>query len=175
MELLTLCIKIFFVRIIDVSLGTIRTILTVKNKNLVASIIGFFEVFIWFIIVKDALNSTDNSIFIAISYALGFSTGTYTGGILANLFTKHSTISVQIITSKENSILLDELHKRGYALSVLNVSGYKDENKLLIFMEIQSYRLSQLRKIVNKVDKKAFIVVNDSKAVYNGYFSSTVK
>ncbi len=170
-----LCIKIFFVRIIDVSLGTIRTVFTVKGKNLAASIIGFVEVFIWFIIVKDALNSMNNSIFIALSYALGFSTGTYVGGILANFFTKHSTISVQIVISKENEKLIDVLHNNGYALSVVNVKGYKDNNRLLIFMEIQAFRLSNLRKIVNTIDPKAFIVVNDSKAVYNGYFSSNLK
>ena len=33
MELLILCFKIFFVRIIDVSLGTFRTMETVKGKT----------------------------------------------------------------------------------------------------------------------------------------------
>ena len=42
--MLLLCIKIFLVRILDVSLGTVRTIMTVKNKNLIASIIGFIEI-----------------------------------------------------------------------------------------------------------------------------------
>ena len=67
MELLILCFKIFFVRIIDVSLGTFRTMETVKGKTKEATIIGFFELLIWFLIVKEALNTTSNSIFIAIS------------------------------------------------------------------------------------------------------------
>ena len=41
-----LCVKIFFVRILDVSLGTLRTIITVKGKILVASLIGFIEMFV---------------------------------------------------------------------------------------------------------------------------------
>ena len=41
MSLIFLCLKIFFVRIIDVSLGTFRTIITVKGKAFYASIIGF--------------------------------------------------------------------------------------------------------------------------------------
>lgn len=36
-----LCLKIFLVRILDVSLGTFRTILTVKGKTLYASLVGF--------------------------------------------------------------------------------------------------------------------------------------
>ena len=68
MELLILCFKIFFVRIIEVSLGTFRTMETVKGKTKEATIIGFFELLVWFLIVKEALNTTSNSIFIAISY-----------------------------------------------------------------------------------------------------------
>ena len=44
MALLILCLKVFFVRIFDVSMGTLRTIITVKGKNLYASFIGFLEV-----------------------------------------------------------------------------------------------------------------------------------
>ena len=33
MAILILCVKIFFVRILDVSLGTFRTLLTVKGKT----------------------------------------------------------------------------------------------------------------------------------------------
>ena len=40
MNIFLLGIKILSVRIIDVTLGTIRTIYTVKNKNYIASIIG---------------------------------------------------------------------------------------------------------------------------------------
>ncbi len=175
MELIYLCIKIFLVRIIDVSLGTIRTVLTIKDKIVLASVIGFFEVLVWFLIVKDALNSTDNSILIAMSYALGFATGTYVGGILAKRFTSHGTLSVQIIIDKEDRMLIDLLHKKGYAVSVLHVSGYHEASKLLLFLEIDSFQLAEIRKIVNTVNDKAFIVVNDSKAVYNGYFAGVNK
>ena len=41
--MLILCLKIFFVRIIDVSLGTIRTLFTVKGKKLIASAIGLLK------------------------------------------------------------------------------------------------------------------------------------
>ena len=79
MALFILCIKVFFIRIVDVSLGTIRTIITVKDKRFLASLIGFIEVLVWFVVAKEAINTDDNSILIAISYSLGFATGTYIG------------------------------------------------------------------------------------------------
>ena len=81
MSLFFLCIKVFLARIVDVSLGTFRTIITVKGKALYASIIGFFEVLIWFLVVKEALNTNETGILIGISYALGFAAGTYIGSV----------------------------------------------------------------------------------------------
>ena len=88
MNIVLLCIEILFARIIDVSLGTIRTVIVVKGKNLIGSILGFFEVTVWFLVVEQALTTSNNNIFIVFSYALGFATGTYIGGILSRRLVK---------------------------------------------------------------------------------------
>ena len=41
MEIFLLCLKIFFARILDVTLGTIRMVQTVKGRTIVAGIIAF--------------------------------------------------------------------------------------------------------------------------------------
>ena len=90
-----MCLKIFFARLIDVSLGTFRTINIVKGKDLIASIIGLIEITVWFLVVKEALNTDNNSIFIVLAYALGFSVGTYIGGkisiVILSIFCLEST------------------------------------------------------------------------------------
>jgi len=167
--ILILCVKIFFVRILDVSLGTFRTLLTVKGKTLYASIIGFIEVIIWFLIVKEALNTDIDSIWVAVSYSGGFATGTYIGGLISKKFIR-GNLTVQIITSNEYSKLVNELRDAGYAVSVLNVRGKnEDEEKYMLFIEIENKSLYHLQKLIKKLDPEAFIVVNESKYVYNGY------
>ena len=111
-----LCLKIFLVRILDVSLGTFRTILTVKGKTLYASLVGFFEILVWFLIVKEALNTTESGLIIGISYSLGFAVGTYVGGILSNKFIV-MPVSVQIVTSKFEDLLVSLKEKFGYSFS----------------------------------------------------------
>ena len=80
MSIFFLCIKIFFVRIVDVTLGTLRTIITVKDKIFLASVIGFFEVLVWFLIAKEALDTASSSVLVGILYALVLACGTYNGG-----------------------------------------------------------------------------------------------
>jgi len=175
MEVFLLCLKIFFVRILDVSLGTFRTINVVKGKTKVASLIGFFEVLIWFLVVKEALNTELDSIFIAISYALGFATGTFVGGKISEFFIE-GTVSVQVITNKLSSEMIDDIRNNGYALSILDlVNENKKDNKKMLFIEINKKELNNLQKIIKSYDDKAFIVVNESKYVLNGYFKDSNK
>lgn len=170
MEILLLCIKIFLVRIIDVSLGTFRTIITVKGKSLYASIIGFIEVFVWFIIVREALNTDVDSIWIAISYSLGFATGTYIGSFISNKFIK-TNFSFEIITSKYD--MIDILRNQGYGVTVLNVKGKDDKkDKFMLLLEIDNTLLNDLKNTIRKIDKDAFLIVTETKYVQNGYFKS---
>ncbi len=175
MNMFFLCLKIFIARIIDVSLGTFRTVNTVKGKNVSSSIIGFFEILIWFFVVREALNTDVNNILIAISYALGFSTGTYIGGIISDRFIR-GRYSVQIVTTKAFPDMIDALRKENFAVSMMDITGFNNkEIKNMLFIEIDKKDFYKLQKIVKSYDKKAFIVANESKYVINGYFNNDNK
>lgn len=171
MELLTLCLKVFSVRIVDVSMGTFRTIVTVKGKKALASMIGFVEVFIWFVIVKEALNTESTSLFIALAYAGGYATGTFIGSTLSEKFIK-GNFGVQVITSKRDDELVAFLKQNGFGVSVIDVRSEKEKNeKYMLFIEIDKVKFEDLKKLIKKYDPNAFIVVNETKKVYNGYFT----
>lgn len=168
--MILLCIKIFFVRILDVSLGTIRTIITIKGKNFLASLIGFIEILVWFLVVKEAINTTINSIWIAISYALGFASGTYIGGFLSNKFVK-TNLTLQVISNKAE-LLIENLRNKNYAVTILDIKGrYNNHNKMLL-LEINSKRLEEVRNIIKSIDKDAFVIVDEAKYVFNGYLGN---
>lgn len=170
MEILILCITIFLVRICDVSIGTVRTILMVKGKNAMASIMGFVEVLIWFMIVKEALNTDITSIWVAISYASGYATGTFIGGIISNKFIS-GNLTVQVILSSRNDEIVTSIRKAGYAATVIDVKGQDEENqKYMLLMEINKKRSGHLKKLIKSLDEKAFIFINETKMVQNGYF-----
>ncbi len=171
MSILFLCMKIFCVRIIDVTLGTLRTIITVKDKIFLASVIGFFEVLVWFLIAKEALDTSSSSVLVGIFYALGFACGTYIGGKISRRFVK-GKLTVQVITTNASTEWTSELRKNGFAVSVMDINQKEGEpDKYMFFMEIDKNNLNRLCSLIKKYDKNAFIVVNESKAVINGYFS----
>ena len=125
--MLVLCLTVFFGRIIDVTLGTIRTLLTVKGKRLIAAAIGFVEVTIWFLVVKEALNTDIKSIWIAFSYAGGYALGTFIGTTLSNKLID-GKISAQVIINSDSINEVEKIRKAGFAVSQIDCTG-KDNAK----------------------------------------------
>ena len=169
MTLFLMCVKIFFARLIDVSLGTFRTINTVKGRHLVAALIGIIEITVWFLIVKEALNTTNDSLWIVFSYAMGFSVGTYIGGRISKIFIK-SNLEVQVILSSINDEIVDKIRESGYGVTAIEVKGNKNK-KYMLYIQINDRSLEDLKDLRRKLDSKAFIVVNETKYVENGYFN----
>lgn len=166
--MLFLCIKIFFVRILDVSLGTVRTILLVKGRKFSAAFVSFIEVSIWFTIVREALSTTSDSPWIVISYAGGFAMGTIIGSMISERFIK-GNFSLQVITDN-NTTLVEALRIEGYAVSVIDVKG-RDENinKYMLFIEIDRKNMTNVKALIKKMDADAFIVANEARHVENGF------
>lgn len=167
MKLLLLCLEIFFARILDVSLGTIKTFYIVREKRLTASIIAFFEVLIWFLVAREALNTDINSIIIPIVYSLGFASGTYIGILLSSKII-HGNLTVNVISNKIKKKEINELKSKGFGLTSIKVNG----NKSYLIIEITKKDLEKLKSIITKLDENAFIIVNESKFIQNGFFKT---
>jgi len=163
MNIIFLCIEIFFARILDVSIGVIRTIELVKDNTIKAVILAFFEVLIWFIVAREALTN-DLNIFIAIFYSLGYATGTLIGSYISKKFIKGS-VGLQVISSKIKSKDINLIKDKGYGISTLTL----DDRKKLLIIEVDKKKTYDIINIIKKIDNKAFITATETKYVLNGY------
>ena len=144
MTLLFLCLKIFFARIIDVTLATLRTVYSVKGKTILAGLIGFIEATIWFIVVKEALNTDIQSPFIVISYAGGFATGSILGTFVSKKFV-NSLIKVEVITTKATPANVEKIRLEGFGVSVLDILDNNDDvDKKMLIVTLNSKHLDEL-------------------------------
>lgn len=169
MTLFLLCFKIFIARVFDVTLATFVTILNVKGEKIKATIIGFIDVIIWFLVVKEALNTELESIWIAFAYAGGYATGTFIGVSLSNILIK-GKISVQVILDYLPLEETEKIRNAGYAVSQIECTGKEGSKKSMLFIEVDKKMLNELKELIKKIDNNAFIVVNETKFVENGFF-----
>ena len=162
------CLKIFLARIVDVSLGTIRTVLVVKGKSITPAIVAFFEVLIWFVVAIHALNTDLIPIVIPIFYALRYATGTYIGTFITSKVVD-GLIGVQVITKSTNNKMLKEMRNQGFGVSVVDLKKNNDNHKKdMLIIELNKKRLKELTHIIRTNDPDAFVIINETKYVQNG-------
>ena len=76
-------IIIFIARTMDVTLGTLRNVFISKGFRNIVPFIGFVEVMIWLISIRQVMQHLDNPV-CYIGFAGGFAMGTYVGLLIDN-------------------------------------------------------------------------------------------
>lgn len=164
------CLKVFFCRIADVTLGSMKTVLIVHERQKLAAVIGFFEVFIWYIIVRDALNFEGNVLAIAVAYASGYACGTFIGGTLAQMILG-GHVTVHVITTDRSQTLTSALRDSGYAVTVLDVNESEfGTEKNLILADFDKKLLNHFQSKVKEFDPSAFVIVQEEKSHFGGTY-----
>ena len=168
--MVALCLKVFFGRFIEVTLSTMNTIYIVKGKKLIATIVGFIDILIWFLIVKEALNTPEDSIWIALSYAGGYAFGTYFGSVFAVVFIKGTT-QVHIVTKNIENKVTDAIKENGFGASIVPCYGLNsEEQSLMIYADEDNKKLKNFNNLIKKIDPSAFVTITESKDNLNGFF-----
>ncbi|MBZ4643032.1 MAG: hypothetical protein JG767_641 [Deferribacteraceae bacterium] len=158
MEILLNFLFIFFSRIVDVSLGTIRIILVSKGMRTQASILGFFEVLIWIIVVAQVIKYVSSPIYY-VAFAAGFASGNYIGMLLEQKIALGDVL-IRVITRVEADKLVEALRKENFIITALDGEG-KDGSVKVIFGVIKRKSAKKFIQIVNKYNPNAFYSVEN--------------
>jgi len=114
---------IFFAKIVEVSLMTVRTVLITRGEKLSGSIIGFFEVGIWLYVVSTVLVGIKEDPMRMIAYSLGFACGNYVGCMLEEKLAL-GILTINAITSKDDGIKLAEvLRENDIGVTMMDAEG----------------------------------------------------
>jgi uncharacterized protein YebE (UPF0316 family) len=152
-------------RILDVSLGTLRVILVVRGKRLLAAIIGFFEVMIFLVVLGKVVNNLHN-IYNILGYCFGFATGTYLGSIIEEKMAL-GYVMIQIISVRKDEFLKDFFKKRGYPFTIIPGEGREGPHELIQIVLSRS-ELNFTIELVKRIDPKAFITIIETQRILGG-------
>ncbi|MCX6164592.1 MAG: DUF5698 domain-containing protein [Ignavibacteriae bacterium] len=161
--LLIMCLRIF-----DVSLGTIRTLMTVQGRKYIAGCIGFFEVTIWILAIRYIMQNLDN-LWNIIGYSTGFALGTILGVTIEQMLGS-GFLQLYIFSMNYADAIADELRKNKIGVTLLPGEGGSGGVAILMVLIIRK-RKKELIRIIDKIDPKAFISVQTA-TPYRGYIHS---
>jgi uncharacterized protein YebE (UPF0316 family) len=161
-QFVLLPLLIFFARVCDVSLGTIRIIFISKGIRYLAPLVGFFEVIIWLLAIGQIMQNLSNAYYY-LFYAAGFATGNYVGIIIEEKLSI-GTVGIRIITKRDAKKLVDVLKEHKFSVSVVDGEGATGPIKI-IFAVTPRQNISKIIKIVKANNPNAFYSIEDIRFV----------
>jgi uncharacterized protein YebE (UPF0316 family) len=160
-------VLIFFARVIDVTIGTIRIIFVSRGMKYLAPLFGFFEVLIWLIAIGQIMQNLTNWVNY-LSYSAGFATGNFVGIYLENKLAM-GMLSLRVITTEDASNLIRDLQEKNYGITSVAARGVMGNVRILITI-IKRKRLEEIIQMIRTHNPLAFISIEDVRSVSGGVF-----
>lgn len=161
-------IIIFFGRICDVTLGTLRIIFVSKGEKQKAPIVGFFEVFIWVVIISQVFSHA-NDIIAYLAYAAGYATGNYVGILVENKIAFGFQL-YRVYTKKNGVELMQLLNKKGFGSTLIKGKGVVSEVDIIETVVTRKAQY-KVNAIISGFDPDAFYLVEDIRSKQKGIFA----
>ncbi len=168
-------IFIFFGKIIEVSVSTVRLVLIARGERLIGSIVAFFEIILWLIISGTVLSGFQNDWIKILVFGAAFSVGNYVGSWMENKLA-FGLCSLQVIVNKDEKadVLVQTLRQNDFGLTLMEAQGM-DGARLMLILNLKRKRIPEATRIIEANHGDAVITVSDLKVAHGGYLKGLKK
>ena len=156
-----LMIGIFLLRIVDQTIGTLRTISVVRGYPALAVLMGFLEVFIWINVIGQVIQNL-HEWYLTVGYAAGFAAGQAVGMWVETKLALGNQL-VRVISEREKG-LAQQLWKRGYPATETESMGMSGPVDVIFIVEGRE-SIAALTKTICELDPECFYTVEDVRQV----------
>ncbi len=144
-------------RIVDVSLGTLRTVALIQGQRTACFVLGFFEVLVWILVVQKVVSSLGTPIY-AVAYAFGFAAGNVVG-LTVEKWVARGLRAIQIFT-REGANVVEALRNAGFEATMFEGSGRQGPISF-VFVQTSRRRAPLVTALVEEIDPNCFYLQDD--------------
>jgi len=163
---------IFISRLCDVTLATLRHIFVSKGFRKIVPFIGFFEVLIWLVAMRQVFNNLNN-IACFIAWAGGFAMGTYCGMLIEEKLALGMQL-IRIITDKDPGQMIQKFKDLKQGVTIIDAEGSQGRVKM-VFTIFKRVNKKEIINIIEQHNEQAFYTIEDVKSSSHGIFSDKYK
>ncbi len=158
---------IFFLRVTDMSLDTLRVLFVIRGRRPLAWILGFFQSALWVVAITSVLSNLDN-LFNLVGYAGGFATGNVVGMLIEERLAIGFS-HIRIISSRRGSAIAESIRQAGHAVTEIPARG-KDGTVSVLNCSVKRRQVRAVQKSIAEIDPDAFVTVEDIRPLHRGYW-----
>jgi uncharacterized protein YebE (UPF0316 family) len=160
---------IFFAKIIEVTLMTLRVVYINKGEKVIGSMIAFFEVFIWIIVVSSVLTNITEDPMKILVYCSAFALGNYLGVIIEGKLAVGLSSLQAIVPDEDGEKIANLLRDNNFGVTIIEGKGTQGLKKDVLIVMLKRKRIKEAIKIINSQITDALITINDVKNLRGGY------
>lgn len=157
---------IFGLRIIDVSLGTVRMLLSVQGRRTATAVLGMVEVTIWVLAVGTAINNLTSPLHL-LGYAGGFGAGSAIGLWFEDRLA-FGFVTLRIMSPNAGVEAADALRSAGFGVTEFAAHGANGRVEVAISV-VRRKRLREAYEILDMWAPEAFVTVEMPRTVRRGF------
>jgi uncharacterized protein YebE (UPF0316 family) len=157
---------IFALRIGDVSLSTLRVMLSVRGHRRVVPLIGFFEVLIWITAVGNAVKFLDSPPHL-LGYAAGFAAGAAVGLWIEERLAL-GLAALRVMSPHGGVEIAEALRERGFGVTEFAAQG-RDGRMEVLYAVLRRRDLPVALAQVSRWDPAAFVTVEEPRSIHRGW------
>jgi len=156
-EVILGAVGIFALRIVDVSIGTVKLLYMMRGQRLTTSILAFFESLVWLIAAGLVFNQLDN-FWNAAGFTLGFAAGTATGMTIERWIGEGHAL-IRIVSREPEVDWPAVLREQGFGLTALQGRGSEGDVRVIIVVTSRK-RIDKALSLIEKLEPTAFVTVD---------------
>ncbi len=160
---------IFFGKIIEVSVSTVRMVLINRGERVKGAVIAFFEVSLWIMVTGTVLVGFQEDLIRCIIFAFAFAIGNYVGSWLEGKLA-FGLCSIQVIIGKDEcaDCIVQELRDNGFGVTMIEGEGKAGKREILL-LHLKRKRIPAAISLIKSRLENAVITVNDVRVVNGGF------
>lgn len=158
---------IFTARVMDVTLGTLRFIFLSRGYRKLAPLLGFAEVLIWLIAVREVMLNLRN-IACFLSYGAGFAAGNYVGMWIEEKLSI-GMVMLRVVFRKDHTELANFLRENEYGYTIVEGEGAREKVDVL-FSVLKRKRLNHVLETLARTNPQAFYSIENIRSSGEGVF-----
>lgn len=174
LDLHPLCwpLLIYVARVVDVSMGTVRTMCVVRGFRLTAAVLGFCEITIWVTAISGVLTHLGQW-YNVVAYAGGFATGNFIGILLEQKLAMGMQM-IRLISRSQSAAVAAGLRLAGYAVTEVKGQGLRGQVSIS-FVVAARKEVPTVMRLAHQIDPEAVSTVEDIRSAHLHPHSTVVQ
>lgn len=158
---------IFFSKVIENALATLRLIVVANGKKWLGAILQFCIALVWVLVTGIVVVNIQKDPLKIVFFALGSFIGSYVGSMIEEKMAMGNNMVLIIIDRNLEELITSSIRIEGYQVTVMDGKGLKEEKSILLIMVPRKKR-KHLVSIIKEYDKNALIIAEVARTINGG-------